>query len=152
MSESILLKRASSDDPDFVNLVEQLNAELAIIDGEDHAFYSQYNGLDSIKHTIIAYQNEQPVACGALKKHSNISMEIKRMYTATPFRSKGLASRIIEELENWAKELSQAELVLETGKRQEDAMALYLKNGYTLTPNFGPYVGVENSCCFRKKL
>jgi hypothetical protein len=55
-------------------------------------------------------------------------------------------------LEAWAKELQYKKIVLETGKRQVDAVQLYLKNGYQIIPNYGQYVGVENSVCFEKVL
>ncbi|HRZ97651.1 MAG TPA: hypothetical protein P5084_08845 [Paludibacter sp.] len=42
--------------------------------------------------------------------------------------------------------------VLETGIRQPDAIRLYEKNGYRTIPNYGQYIGVENSCCFKKRL
>jgi hypothetical protein len=42
--------------------------------------------------------------------------------------------------------------VLETGKRQPDAVALYKKCGYKQIPNYGQYIGMENSVCFEKWL
>jgi putative acetyltransferase len=42
------LKRTDPGDKDFIDLVRLLDAELAIRDGDDHAFYSQYNGIVSI--------------------------------------------------------------------------------------------------------
>lgn len=42
--------------------------------------------------------------------------------------------------------------VLETGKRQADAVQLYERRGYKLIPNYGQYTGVENSVCFEKEI
>jgi putative acetyltransferase len=56
------------------------------------------------------------------------------------------------ELEAWAAELSYEKCVLETGKKQVEAIGLYQKNGYQKIPNYGQYIGVENSLCFEKKL
>ncbi len=50
----------------------------------------------------------------------------------------------------WASELGYTSCVLETGKRQPEAIALYTKNGYKIIPNYEQYEGVENSVCFRK--
>ena len=57
---------------------------------------------------------------------------------------------ILTELEAWAAELSYSKCILETGKRQPEAIALYLKQGYVNIPNYGQYAGVDNSVCFEK--
>lgn len=144
--------RTNSENHDFIKLVKLLDAELAVVDGEDHAFYSQFNKIDNIKHTIVLYEDDIPVGCGAIKMFGDDSMEIKRMYVSNEFRNRGLASRILAELEKWAGELNFKNCVLETGIRQPDAIALYTKNGYTLIPNYGQYEGIENSVCFTKKI
>lgn len=146
------IKRTNSDDPDFITLVKFLDADLAITDGTEHAFYSQYNKIDKIKHVVVAYENDAAIACGAIKEYSPITMEIKRMYTSTAARGKGIATTILSELENWAAESGYENCVLETGKRQPDAIALYKKNGYKIISNYGQYTGVENSVCFEKSL
>jgi GNAT superfamily N-acetyltransferase len=144
--------RTNSDDPAFKELVRLLDAELAKIDGDDHAFYAQFNKIDKIKHTVVVYANDQPVACGALKELEPGSMEVKRMYTLPSLRGKGLATIVLKELEKWAAELSYKKTVLETGKRQPDAIALYTRNGYRSIPNYGQYAGDVNSVCFEKEL
>lgn len=144
--------RTSSTDQDFIALVKLLDQELAIVDGDDHAFYHQFNSIDLLKHTIVLYENNIPVGCGAIKKFDDTSVEVKRMYTLPETRGKGVATKVLLELEKWAKELNYKYTILETGKRQPDAIALYQKNGYEIIPNYGQYVGIENSVCFRKEL
>jgi putative acetyltransferase len=148
----ITTTRTNSDDFDFQILVKELDAELRIKDGDQHGFYSQYNKIDKIKYVIVAYDEDQPVGCGAIKELDADSMEVKRMFVPHDKRGKGIASIILKELENWAQELNYKKCVLETGKRQPDAIALYTKNGYKLIPNYGQYIGVENSVCFEKGL
>jgi GNAT superfamily N-acetyltransferase len=87
-----------------------------------------------------------------MKPFNAEAMEIKRMYTLPERRGKGIASVILTALEKWALELSYTKTVLETGKRQPEAIALYEKSGYRLIPNYGQYTGVENSLCFEKLL
>lgn len=145
-------KRTSSDDPDFKNLVNLLDADLAKRDGNEHAFYAQFNKIDMIKHAIVAYNNGMPVGCGAIKEYMPGSMEVKRMYTTPEVRGKGVATEVLIALEKWATELSYKKCVLETGKKQPEAIALYKKNGYQLIPNYGQYEGIENSVCFEKKV
>jgi GNAT superfamily N-acetyltransferase len=144
--------RTSSDNPDFKELVKLLDAELAERDGADHPFYAQYNKIDKIKFAVVAYENGKPVSCGAIKEYSNDTMEIKRMYTLPESRGRGIAAKVLSDLENWTKELSFKKCILETGKKQPEAIALYKKNGYKLIPNYGQYAEVENSLCFKKEL
>jgi GNAT superfamily N-acetyltransferase len=144
--------RTNSDHPDFIKLVKELDAYLAVMDGEEHSFYARYNTLDKIKHVVIIYDQEEAVSCGAIKEYDPFTMEIKRMYTAPDGRGKGFATMVLSELENWAKELTYKKTILETGKRQPEAIALYKKNGYTQIPNYGQYAGMDNSVCFIKEL
>ena len=64
--------------------------------------------------------------------------------------SVGTTREILSELEKWTKELSYEKCVLETGKRQPEAIQLYTKSDYKMSPNYGQYVGIENSICFEK--
>lgn len=152
MTEHTTILRVDSTHPDFISLVSRLDADLAVRDGEDHAFYSQFNKIDKIKHVVLAYQCDLPVGCGAIKEFSPDAVEVKRMYVIPTARSRGVASLVLSALEQWAKELSYNKCVLETGTRQPEAIALYLKNGYVRIPNYGQYEGVQNSLCFEKHL
>lgn len=144
--------RTTSENPDFQKLVKQLDAYLAIIDGEEHGFYDQYNKIDSLKNCLVIFESDAAVACGAIKAFDEKSMEVKRMFTLPERRGKGLASTILKELESWTKELGYEKTILETGKRQTEAIALYEKCGYKVIPNYGQYAGIENSVCFEKIL
>ena len=135
----IELLRTNSDNPDFIELVKQLDADLAKRDGEDHAFYDQFNKITHIKHAVVVYENGQAVGCGAIKALNPKCMEVKRMYTIPAFRGNGLATIVLKELEKWAAGLSYQRCALETGKKQPEAIELYKKNGYTITPNYGQY-------------
>jgi gamma-glutamyl phosphate reductase len=133
------LIRTDSDNKDFIQLVKALDADLAHRDGNEHSFYDQFNKIDTIRHVVVAYENDKPVSCGAMKEVNPATMEIKR-----------LATKILTQLETWATELSYEKCLLETGKRQPEAIELYRKNGYIIIPNYGQYAGVENSLCFEK--
>jgi putative acetyltransferase len=144
--------RTNSGDPDFISLVQQLDADLAKRDGTDHSFYAQFNKIDMIRHAIVAYEDEKPIACGAIKEFAPQIMEVKRMYTVPVHRGKGIAGKVLHELETWAAELSYTKCVLETGKKQPEAIRLYQKSGYRIIPNYGQYAGIENSVCFEKEV
>jgi len=146
------LKRISSQHQDFIRLVAALDKDLSERDGNDHAFYNQFNSISEIKYALVAYLDTKPVGCGAIKEFDSISMEVKRMYVLPEARGQGLATLILKGLEAWAKELGYENCVLETGKRQPEAISLYTKNCYETISNYGQYVGIENSVCFRKIL
>lgn len=146
------LVRTTSDNNDFIGLVKLLDAELSIRDGEEHSFYAQFNKIDTIRHAVVAYENEKPVGCGAIKAFSSEAMEVKRMYVRPEERRKGIATAILSELERWAAELSCKKCVLETGRKQPEALALYARHGYKQIGNYGQYAGVENSICFGKRI
>ncbi|MCF1422174.1 GNAT family N-acetyltransferase [Mangrovimonas futianensis] len=146
------LLRTDSSHPDFIELVKALDLDLALRDGEEHSFYAQFNGIDTLHHCLIFYQGGMAIGCGAFKKMDSTSVEIKRMYVVPDYRGKGFASTILLGLENWANEIGFKKAVLETGKKQPEAIQLYKKNGYQIIENYGPYQGIENSICFEKQL
>jgi len=144
--------RTDSNNSDFQSLVRLLDADLAIRDGDMHGYYAQYNKIDAIKNAVVAYDGETAVGCGAFKPFDDDSVEIKRMYVRPENRGVGIAVEVLKELENWAAELDFKAAVLETGKKQPEAIRLYEKSGYELIPNYGQYIGLENSVCMKKSL
>lgn len=155
------IKRTNSENVDFINLIKDLDASLKITDGEDHDFYNQFNGIDAIKHVVVAYvdtetgsaQVKKPVGCGSIKHFDANRVEIKRMYVSNKQRGLGIASKILIELETWAKELNYKKCILETGERQVEAVKLYHKSNYKrMQINYGQYEGVVNSLCFEKNI
>ncbi len=143
--------RTTSNNSDFQKLVRELDADLEIRDGKDHSFYSQYNKIDNIKYAIVAYDNPTPIGCGAIKQYSHDTMEVKRMYVSPHSRGQGIASAILKELEHWTKTLNHHLCILETGKNNPEAIALYKKARYKIIPNYGQYKNVESSVCFEKR-
>jgi putative acetyltransferase len=144
--------RTNSDNIDFQKLVEALDADLKIRDGEDNDFYVQFNKITAIKHAIVAYDSNLPVGCGTIKQYAEDTMEVKRMYVLPSTRGHGVASSVLRELETWAKELGYTCCILETGQKQPEAIALYKKAGYQIIPNYGQYKDIANSVCFEKLL
>lgn len=144
--------RTNSKNKDFVHLVESLNHYLKIVDGHAHDFHNQYNGLDDLKHVIISYVNNITAGFGAFKAYDKNSVEIKRMYTNLYFRGQGKAPKILLEIEKWTKEEAFKFCILETGKRQTEAVLFYKKMEYAMIPNYGPYQNISNSICLKKGL
>ena len=148
----IRIVRTDSENQDFIELVKYLDADLAERDGEEHSFYAQFNKIDRIKYVVVACENKKPLGCGAIKEYEPGTIEIKRMYVSPESRGKGIATKVLSELENWATELAYEKCILETGKKQPEAIGLYKKNGYEMIPNYGQYADIENSLCFAKQL
>jgi putative acetyltransferase len=141
-----------SGHPDFAPLVRELDADLKIRDGKDHAFYAAINKAAVLHHVIIAYQQQEAAGCGAFREHAEGVAEIKRMYVRPGYRGRGMASGILNHLEAWAARSGYRKCILETGQNQPEAIALYTRQGYRRIPNFGQYEGVPYSLCFEKIL
>lgn len=146
----ITLKRTSSDDLDFRDLVALLDHDLQGRDGEIHSFYAQFNKIDNIKEVVVVFIDDKAVGCGAFKTYDKTAAEIKRMFVKSNYRRRGIAQHILKELETWASELGYTACILETGKKQPEAIRLYQKTGYEIIPNYGQYKDIENSVCMRK--
>ena len=144
--------RTNSENPDFINLVKELDAYLKITDGAEHDFYNQFNNIDVLKNVVVVSVDKKAVGCGAIKKFDNTSLEVKRMFVSKDDRGKGVAQKVLQELETWAKELGYKKCVLETGKRQVEAVKFYQKCNYKVIENYGQYKEMENSVCFEKAL
>lgn len=142
--------KTDAQNEDFQSLVMLLDADLLIRDGEIHHFYAQFNKVAFIKNVIVAYADDEAVGCGAIKMYDNQTMEVKRMFVKESHRNKGLAAKILVELEAWTKELGYQKCILETGNNQPEAIRLYQKCNYYSIPNYGQYAGVETSFCFEK--
>ncbi len=148
----INLVRTNSNNPDFRELVALLDADMQIRDGAEHAFYAQFNKIDKIREVIVAYENEKAVGCGAFREYTANVAEIKRMFVRPENRGCGIAGKILNELETWAKELKFSEFVLETGVKQPEAIRLYQKSGYEISSSYGQYLNVKNSVCMKKPI
>ena len=126
--------RTTSENQDFQILVKQLDDFLAARDGEDHAFYAQYNGIDAIRNVVLCYD----------------TVEIKRMFVLPEYRGRGVAFELLGHLEKWAAESGYNTIILETVVAPNEAIGLYLKAGYSIIPNFGQYVDAPKSLCMKK--
>jgi putative acetyltransferase len=148
----ITIIRTDSTNKDFIRLVQHLDKELWSRYGDEQSFFDQFNKLNDINHVVVAYLDERAVGCGAIKHYIDNIAEVKRMYVSPEARGKGIAMRILDELERWAQELSFGSCILETGVAQPEAIRLYEKSGYVTIPNYGQYAGNDASVCMKKEL
>ncbi|HEX5024846.1 MAG TPA: GNAT family N-acetyltransferase, partial [Agriterribacter sp.] len=129
-----------------------LDEDLAIRDGDEHAFYTPFNTIQSIRHAVVCYHDHTPVGCGAFKPYDESRAEVKRMFVLPQYRGKGIGAAILHALEVWAAELNYSACILETGKKQPEAIRMYQREGYTIIENYGQYQNVHNSVCMTKSL
>lgn len=146
------LLRTTSEHTDFRKMVNALDADLMIRNGETQNLYHQYNKIDHINHAVVVYAENKPIGCGCFKRFDNETVEMKRMFILPVMRGRQLAAALLQELEKWALEEGFNKAVLETGIRQVEAIRLYSVAGYSLTENYGQYIGMEDSICYRKEL
>ncbi|GAB3921382.1 GNAT family N-acetyltransferase [Larkinella terrae] len=146
-------KRTTAEDPDFRDLIALLDQDLRGRYQPYQAFYDGFNKVDDLARVVVILDNEQPVGCGCFRPTDDpICVEIKRMFVAHDHRRKGIAERVLRELENWALEERYHFARLETGTKQLEAVGLYLKSGYQRIENYGPYAGMSTSICMEKRL
>ncbi len=146
------ITKTTSQNPKFLQLVSELDKQLAIRNGSAHEFFAQFNKVDAIQHVIVAMDDTVAVGCGAIKVWDNKTMEVKRRYVIPDARGLGISKQIITTLEQWAKELGYSRCILETKSDMVPAIKLYEKCGYQRIPNYDQYIDVSSSVCFQKKV
>jgi N-acetylglutamate synthase-like GNAT family acetyltransferase len=144
--------RTNSADNDFLALIKLLDSDLNGRYGELQKEYDKHNKVDMINDVAVIYKDGAAIGCGAFKEFDSESVEMKRVFIKPENRGQGFSKIIMNELEKTAKSKGYKYAVLETGIKQHEAIGLYTKLGYSVTENFGPYVGMETSVCMRKEL
>ncbi|MEU5339913.1 MULTISPECIES: GNAT family N-acetyltransferase [unclassified Streptomyces] len=156
------IRRVAFDHPDAVKLNDQVQGEYAQRYGDegdvtplDPSMFEPPAGL-----YLMAYDaQERPVATGGWRTqdendegYSDGDAELKRMFVIGEARGNGLARRILAALEDDARAAGRIRMVLETGNKQPEAIALYASSGYEPCVKFGHYRFHEDSHCFAKLL
>jgi putative acetyltransferase len=143
------------DSPDAQALCAAQQAEmLALYEGEadigpkrDAWMFEPPDGM-----FVLVRDGDRPVACGGIARFDDARAELKRMYVVPERRGRGLGRRILVELEDAARRLGYAAVVLETGDRQPEALGLYESSGYERIPCYPPYDSRALSLCLEKRL
>jgi putative acetyltransferase len=154
-SNAIQIRRAELGTAVVQQLIGALNNELEERYPEEGANFFRLDAeevADGRGAFLVAYIDDRPVACGAVRLNEPGVAEIKRMYVAPEARGRGVGRLVLDELETVARQLGVERLVLETGPRQPEALALYRRAGFVEIPLFGEYVGAEFSVCMAKNL
>ena len=141
------------DDPDVTRMVEEVQAEyVALYGGPDAAAVDPAEFTLPAGLFLVGLLDGVPVAMGGWRRLTASDAEIKRMYVSRPARRRGLARRLLAEIERTAAEAGLAWLVLNTGPEQPEAIAMYEQAGYEPIPGFGHYACHPNALFYGKAL
>jgi DNA-binding MarR family transcriptional regulator/GNAT superfamily N-acetyltransferase len=90
---------------------------------------------------LVAFADGEPVACGAVRTIAPAVGYLKRMWVSEGVRGLGLGRRLLEALEEQARELGMTTLRLETNDALQEAIGLYRSAGFREVPPFNsePY-------------
>jgi putative acetyltransferase len=154
-TEEIVIRHEAITSLAAIELIRALNAELSERYPEPGATHFRLDAEEVAPGRgafLVAYRGHTPVACGAIRLLKPGTAEVKRMYVAPASRGNRLGRRILDALEEEARRLGARELVLETGDRQAEALALYARAGFSRAEPFGEYEQSPLSVCMRKAL
>jgi putative acetyltransferase len=152
---AVAIRRELIASPIAASLIQALNAELSAQYPEEGANHFRLDASEVAEERgafLVAYMGDEPIGCGAIRRLDDGSAEIKRMYVAPHLRGRGVGRSLVAALEAEARRLGAKRLVLETGDRLREALALYAKFGFERIPSFGEYVTSPWSVCMAKKL
>lgn len=152
---SVDLRREEVSAPVVQRLISELNAELEARYPEEGANFFRLDPEEVSEGRgvlLVAYLAGTPVGCGAVRQIKPGVAEIKRMYVDPAVRGRHVGRQIIEALEAHARQLGAKRIVLETGPRQPDAIAMYEHAGFVEIPLYGEYIGSQFSVCMAKDL
>jgi GNAT superfamily N-acetyltransferase len=152
---SIEVRREALDSPVAAALIGALNAELASRypeEGDCHFRLSLDEVAPGRGAYFVAWVGAEALGCGAVRRLDGDDAEIKRMYVAERARGRGLGRALLAALEDEARRLGVRRLLLETGRRQPEAMGLYRSSGFAEVSPFGEYVGSPMSICMAKDI
>jgi GNAT superfamily N-acetyltransferase len=154
------IERLPITHPDAALLVEEVQGEyVARYGGRDETpidptYFEEPNGA-----FFVGYLDGRPVATGAWRRRtdvlvdgSSLTAEVKRMYVVPRARGLSLARAMLAHLEDTARESGAEVMVLETGLRQPEAIALYESSGYQPIAGFGYYKDAPLSRCLARSL
>jgi GNAT superfamily N-acetyltransferase len=152
MDDQIRIVKSTSENKDYIALVASLDQSLWDSYPELKIDYWGNNIMELNPNVVIIYLADVAIACACFKKYNKNTIEIKRMFVSVEFRGKGLAQKMLRELESLAKQLGFSFSILETLYKQKAAIAMYQKEGYVVTENYVPYIGRKSSICMKKDI
>ena len=145
-------QRIDGKNKDFIENCRLLDMDLDRRVGKkiERDKYKKYNQLDEIKEAIVVYEGKRVIGGGAIRRYDDETIELKRVFVHTEYQGRGIGSRIVSLLMEWAVELGYKKMVLETGELLAESCAVYKRLGFQVIPNYGPYEDIGESLCLAK--
>lgn len=145
----IRIQQVQNENEDFILLCEELDEYLnQAIGGEcRREKYKKFNYLDTMDYVVIAYDGQEAVGCGALRKYSAEEIEVKRVFVKENYRGNNIGGKMLENLIAQAKTRGYQRMLLETGEFLKSSVHLYSKYGFEKIENYGAYQDMEESLC-----
>lgn len=151
--EAYEIKIVPPDDADLHSLIALLDEEMLTLYPSEGIYGVDFSDPKVLEMTFcVAYAGGKPAGCGALKPLGPGTAELKRFFVNKRFRGRGMASLILNFIEEKAREAGVRLIRLETGPKQPAAIGLYGKFGYVPTELYGEYTNSEYSYCMEKEL
>lgn len=151
-----MIRRESISSPAATRLIGALNAELSRLYPEEGTAEHFRLTADEVAAGrgafLVAYLDDEPLGCGAVRLLDDATAEIKRMFVVPHARARGVGRRLLAELEAQARALGATAIVLESGPRQPEAVALFRSAGFADIPAFGDHVSSPLSVFMAKEL
>ena len=149
------------NDPVAAGLIDALSEEIARLYADTYPMDGRSDFRpeahdESTDVFVVAFETQAtvsvPVGCGAIRRFTPGTGEVKRMYVRPSARGHGVGRALLGRLEDEARRLGYERVVLETGDQQPEALALYETSGYSRTTPWPPYDTRDYSRCFEKLL
>ncbi|MEI4277998.1 GNAT family N-acetyltransferase [Klenkia terrae] len=152
-SEGLVLRAAGYDDPQVQQMVEAVQQEYVVrYGGRDAMEVDPAEVLPPAGLLLVAEVDGRAVGCGAWRVHDAGTVEVKRMYVAPEARRRGVADALLTRLEATAAAAGHRRVVLNSGDRQPEALALYARAGYTPVAGYGVYADAPGAVFLGKNL
>jgi len=151
MDLHVRITEGSNDD--FIRLVRLLDEECLAMVGDDNLPHKQFKqAKDDNTTVVVVYDGMTPVACGSFRNYNEDTVEMKRVFVRKVYRNKGLARKVMGNLEKIALEQGRKYAILETGGNIQATVDLYKHLHYDTIHNYGQYEKDMNCICMKKKL
>lgn len=147
------------DDPRVAALREEMDLEIRPRYAAAHADGASYPPPPEPDEILVAWVglvDDAPAATASLRRldvpGEPLRHEVKRVFIGAAHRRRGLAAQVLALVESSARAAGVTELVLQTGDRQPEAEALYVREGWHPVPAYPPYDALTHSRCYAKTL
>ena len=151
----IKVREARFDEPAVQRLIAEAMAELSRRYGGtgDDTPVATTDFAPPSGAFFVAYDtaDDELLGCAGWRAHGP-DAELKRMFTVPAARGRGVARRLLAAIEESARERGCKRVILETGDRQPEAIALYLRCGYERIDDFGYYKDEEGVLSYARVL